>query len=178
MAHEQTSVPREGHLARTKEKAGSEKVRYKYIFAGRQHQPITKLSEVKGWRSVLGLFAKLKNRWVPIGDAEILRLSGSSVDVHTDAVGLDDDYRKQGHGIHLYFALIRAAKQIGARRIYSSRSLNRYSGNMWCNKLRKFFDVVGPKEQKTCKCGCRACRRKWGRYYIDLTKLSLRSIPR
>jgi GNAT superfamily N-acetyltransferase len=165
-------------MAGTKTKAGAEKVRYKYIFAGRQHQPITKLSEVKGWRSVLGLFANIKSKWVGVGDAELLRVSGSSTDVHTDAVGLDDSYRRKGHGIHLYFALIHAAKKIGARRIYSSRHLNQYSGNMWCNKLREFFDVVGPKERKKCNCGCRACRRKWGRYHIDLTKISLRSIPR
>jgi GNAT superfamily N-acetyltransferase len=164
-------------VARAKTKAGGEKVRYKYIFAGRQHQPITKLAEVKGWRNILGLFAKLKDKWVPVGDGELMRLSGSSTDVHTDAVGLDDGYRRRGHGVHLYFALIRAAKQIGARRIYSSRSLNRYSGNMWCNKLREFFDVRGPKAKKSCSCKCRNCRRKWGRYYIDLTKLKLRSLP-
>jgi GNAT superfamily N-acetyltransferase len=165
-------------VARAKTKAGAEKVRYKYIFANRKHQPITKLNEVKGWRSVLGLFADIESEWVGIGDAELCRISGSSADVHTDAVGLDDGYRRKGHGIHLYFALIRAAKRVGARRIYSSKSLNKYSGNMWCNKLREFFEVRGPKEHKKCSCGCRACRRRWGRYYIDLTKISLRSIPR
>jgi len=170
-------------VAGTKKKTGTEKVRYNAIFAAREHWVIEKFSELKShrWDSpVLGLFISDKKKWVSIGSGELRVQSSTNKYVHTDGVGLNDDMREKGHGIHLYFALIRAAKKVGARRIYSSRSLNKYSGNMWCNKLREFFDVQGPKSQakKACNCGCRACRRRWGRYYIDLTKISLRSIPR
>jgi hypothetical protein len=164
-------------VARTKTKAGGEKVRYKYIFAGRAHQPITKISELRGWGDNLGFYAYLKNKWTPIGDGQLCLIPGSRGHVHTDATGLEDEFRDKGHGIHLYFALIRAAKEIGAKRVYSGHSLNQHSGPMWCTKLREFFDVRGPKDKKSCSCKCRNCRRKWGRYYIDLTKLKLRSIP-
>jgi len=165
-------------VARTKTKAGGEKVRYKYIFAGRFHEPITQLSGLHAWNSVLGLYAFLNKKWVPVGDAQLHRIQGHSGYVHTDAVGLKDEFRDKGHGTHLYFALIRAAKKIGAKRIYSARSLNQNSGPMWCIKLREFFKVRGPKAKKQCSCKCRRCRKAWGRYYIDLTKISLRSIPR
>ena len=164
-------------MARAKTKASHKKVRYKYIFAGRAHEPITKLNELRGWRSVLGLFAFLGNKWTPIGDAELHRLSGYGGYVHTDATVLEDKFRNKGHGIHLYLALIHAAKKIGANRIYSSRILNQNSGPMWCTKLREFYEVRGPKAKKKCSCGCRRCLRQWGRYYIDLTKLNLRSMP-
>ena len=164
-------------MARAKTKASHKKVRYKYIFADRSHEPITKLSEVHEWRSTLGLFAFLRNKWIPVGRAELCRLSGCGGYVHTDATELDDKFRNKGHGIHLYLALIHAAKKIGANRIYSSRSLNQNSGPMWCIKLREFYKVRGPKAKKKCSCGCRRCMRQWGRYYIDLTKLNLRSMP-
>ena len=169
-------------MARTKTKAGSKKVRYSYIFASREHQLITKIGSPKGWRdNTLGLFIPSKNAGhFAIGSGE-LRIAGGTLRrkyVHTDAMGLNDDMRNKGHGIHLYFAMIHAAKKIGAKRIYSSMALNNHSGNMWCNKLREFFNVRGPKKKRSCNCKCRRCSRQWGRYYIDLTKLSLRSIPR
>jgi len=162
-------------LARTEKKTGGKKIRYTYIFATNQHQLITKFSELKGWGSnCLGFFLNGK----AIGHGELQRISGKYKYVHTDAMGLNDDMRRKGHGIHLYFAMIRTAKKLGADRIYSSRNLNKYSGNMWCNKLREFFEVLGPKKKKSCSCKCRRCRYQWGRYYINLTKLSFRSIPR
>ena len=165
-------------MARTKTKAGSKKVRYNAIFAAREHGLIKNFNQLENWRNTLGLFVRGRDNWTSIGSGELMVVSRRRRYVHTESIGLNDNMRRKGHGIHLYFAMIRAAKSIGAQRIYSSRSLNKYSGNMWCNKLREFFDVQGPREAKKCKCGCRACRRRWGRYYIDLTKLSLRSIPR
>jgi hypothetical protein len=166
-------------MAGTKTKTVGKKVRYSYCFAAREHWHITKLSQLKGWsQNVLGLFIPDGKGLQSIGGGELRLINLKRKYVHTDGVGLNNDMRRKGHGIHLYFALIRAAKNIGASRIYSSKSLNNFSGNMWCNKLREFFDVQGPKAKKSCSCKCRRCRRQWGRYYIDLTKISLRSIPR
>lgn len=169
----------EGNVAGAKKKTSGKKVRYKYIFADHYHNPITDFSELDSWRSVLGLYAKIGPKWVPVGDGSLQRAGPPGLYcVNTDAVGLDKKFLKKGHGIHLYFALIRAAKEIGAKKIYSSRSLNHNSGPMWCNKLRKFFKVHGPKAKRRCSCKCRRCRTAWGRFYIDLTKISLKDIPR
>jgi len=159
------------------------KLKYDYVFATKEHWKIEKFEQLYkqgrwGDWCVLGFYLKDRKGWISIGSGELRLKSRKWKDVHTEAVGLFDDARRKGHGIHLYFALIRAAKSIGARRIYSSQSLNKFSGNMWCNKLREFFNVVGPKARKLCSCRCRRCQRQWGQYYIDLTKISLRNIPR
>ncbi len=156
------------------------KPHYHYVFATKTHRRIERFSQVaKRWGgdSVLGFFMRDgRGTSTELGSGEICLSHRKKKYVHTDAVGLNDDMREKGHGIHLYFALIRAAKSIGAKRIYSARRLNKHSGNMWCNKLREVFNVIGPK-QRICKCRCRNCTRQWGRYYIDLTKLKLKDIP-
>ncbi len=155
---------------------------YYYIFATPTHWRIENLIQLKrrGWDyNTLGFYIRHKDRtWTEIGAGELRLMSLKKKFVHTDGVSLNEDRRRKGHGIHLYFALIRAAKVIGAKRIYSAKRLNKFSGNMWCNKLREFFDVRGPKERKTCSCRCSQCKRRWGRYYIDLTKIALKDIPR
>jgi len=156
---------------------------YHYVFATSTHRRIEKFNQLKRktWSdgsNVLGFFMRdNKGTSTELGSGELRLSSRKKKFVHTEAVGLNDDMRRKGHGIHLYFALIRAAKLIGARRVFSSRRLNKYSGNMWCNKLREVFDVVGPKKRKPCPCHCRGCCNGWGRYYIDLTKLNLKDIP-
>jgi N-acetylglutamate synthase-like GNAT family acetyltransferase len=166
-------------VARTKAKAGGKKVRYQHIFATREHWRIENIRQLKtGWNdNIVGFYAGRRGDWRNIGSGELRLTDTKRKYVQTDSMGLHDDAREKGHGIHLYFAMIHSAKRIGAHRIYSSRHLNEHSGNMWCNKLREFFDVRGPKDKKPCNCKCRNCRRKWGRYYIDLTKLKLRSLP-
>jgi len=150
--------------------------KYHYIFATATHRKIKSFAQVAAakWHGqTLGFFLGDTE----LGSGELCLSHRKKKYLHTDATGLNDNQRRKGHGIHLYFALIRAAKFIGARRLYSGRRLNKYSGNMWCNKLRKFFEVVGPKKKKPCSCRCRNCKNQWGRYYIDLTKIKLRDIP-
>jgi GNAT superfamily N-acetyltransferase len=106
--------------------------------------------------AVLGLYL---NGQV-VGTGELLRASNSRRFVHTDGMCLRQRYRRKGHGIHLYLAIIAAARRIGARRIYSSYSLNNLSRRMWERKLRSYFNV---KRQG----GCKSCSRGT-RFYIDL----------
>ncbi len=156
--------------------------KYLYVFATATHRKIEYFHQIvkKGWGgSVLGFYMRdERGTLTELGSGELCLSHRTKKYLYTEAIGLNDDMRRKGHGIHLYFALIRAAKSIGARRLYSSERLNKYSGNMWCNKLREFFDVVGPKQKKPCRCRCHSCKRQWGRYYIDLTKVELKDIPR
>ena len=147
--------------------------KYTSLFANEYHEKVRSLSELKRWSGpTLALFCN--GRAIGIGD--LRPKDKAKKHVHTEAVALKDEFRRKGHGVHLYFALIRAAKQLGATRIYSSKTLNKFSGRMWQEKLGQFFEVKhsGPR----CKCKCRNCRYKRGWHYIDLTKVSLRSIPR
>lgn len=155
--------------------------KYQYIFATGAHDPICSLKDLRGssWENTLGLFILKAGKVFSVGDGRLEWENHPKKYLHTESVGLHDKYRKQGHGIHLYFALIHCAKMLGATRVYSSRHLNKYSGRMWSEKLREFFDVKGPRKPKaTCRCGCRSCRRRFGRYYIDLQNLNLRDLPR
>ena len=146
--------------------------KYKSILANRGHVRITKVKDLNKscWDgSVMGFFLIRYGKPVLIGSGTLCRMNKNSV--HTESMGLDKGWRRKGHGIELYLAIIEEARRIGAKRIYSSKRLNNNSGPMWNQKLREHFDVVGPKKMKRpvcCRCGCRGCRKGWGRYYIDL----------
>ncbi len=161
---------------------GDEKQKYFYIHANESHKPIEKFTDMDrhSWQNTIGFFMRRRGKLVELGYGRLEFSNKVHKYLHTESMGLLDKYRNQGHGIHLYFAVIYEAKRLGARRIYSSHSLNKYSGRMWCNKLREYFDVHGPKARKkgNCQCGCRNCKRRWGRYYIDLTKINLKEMPR
>lgn len=139
---------------------------YEYVFATRDgHQPIRTLEELRkcGYFSAsLGLF------WngVFVGSAELDKKNWKKKWIHTDAVGLDEKFRRKGHGLALYIALIDCAAALGAKRLFSSTALNKYSGRMWREKLRKAgYDVktVG----RGCSHPCKHCRRN-PVYYINL----------
>lgn len=140
--------------------------KYNYFFASDRHQTIRNLRDLRAagrYNNKLGLFLNGK----AIGDGSLLILRpGNGHCVQTEYVGLSKRYKKKGHGIHLYLALIHAAKKIGAERIYSSLHLNKHSRRMWSEKLPKLFDV---KEQKT-RSRCRRCghQKRVLRYYIIL----------
>jgi len=88
--------------------------------------------------------------------------------VHTEATEIYRKFRRKGHGIHLYIALVETARAIGATRIQSSRSLNRYSRRMWQEKLAKVYPVKMSKSNRPC----RRCGHKpsWNFFYINLEK--------
>lgn len=138
---------------------------YEYIFATRYHNPIRTLKELRAcgyFSATLGLF------WngVFIGSGELDKKNWRKKWIHTDSVGLENKYRRKGHGLALYIALIDCATALGAKRLYSSQSLNRYSERMWREKLGKAgyaIKTVG----RNCHHPCQHCRRK-PVYYIDL----------
>lgn len=139
---------------------------YEYVFATRSaHDTISTLEELKisgDWSASLGLF------WngTAIGSGELCKLSWRKKHLHTDDVRLMRKYRNKGHGIALYMALILCAKNLGAKRIYSSRSLNIFSSRMWKEKLGK----VGYKVKKVgreCSHPCSHCDHH-PQYFIEL----------
>lgn len=140
---------------------------YSYIFAKEDtHEPITSIRQMRlkkfRWSHSFGFFCN----GVAIGHADLSfreRLGKDSL--HTTYVGLDDKYRRKGHGIHLYKALIECAQKLGAKRIYSDSTLNKFSRRMWKIKLPKAgFEV---KEISKCKNACKHCQKN-SRFYIDL----------
>lgn len=137
---------------------------YTSIFATHLHQPITDVKMLKKWDyNQMGFFYK----GGPIGDGELHRMSRASLYVHTDSVAINKKHRKQGHGIHLYRHLIDTAIRIGAHRIYSSTSLNKFSKRMWRVKLKQFYDVKEVTTRKPCR-ECDSCVKRTVQYYIQL----------
>ena len=144
----------------------SSKRKYRAIFANDGHEPIRTWEEflvAGGYNASLGLF--LDGKLIGYGQLFKLYKKGLKA-VHTCSVYLHEEYRNQGHGLPLYFELIRAAKKIGADRIYSDHRLNRYSRRMWSQKLPQHFQVVAPKGKPRCS-KCRHCQRS-SRFYINL----------
>lgn len=137
--------------------------KYTYVFATLRHQPVRTLTALKKtgrWNAKLGFYC---NGQV-IGEAHLLPLKNG--DVHTEGVGLDDGFRNKGHGLPLYQTLIRLAKRLGARRIYSSHRLNRKSRRMWSEKLAAIYHVEAAKTNRRCRrCGCKCAKI---RYFIRL----------
>lgn len=137
---------------------------YTSIFADEYHIPIINVRQIKKYDyNKMGLFYRNK----PIGYGELLRMTKKSTDVHTEGVRLERKFRNKGHGIFLYRHLISLARSIGAKRVYSSNMLNKFSRRMWEKKLPKFYTVKHKKTRKPCEaCGCNQPRIE--RYYIDL----------
>jgi GNAT superfamily N-acetyltransferase len=147
--------------------------KYTSKFADEYHEPIRSVKKVPKWS---GASVALFLNGHAIGAGDLRSKDRAKKWVNTESVALKKGFRKQGHGIHLYFALIRKAKEVGAVRIYSSLTLNRLSGRMWRDKLPKFFDVK--RNRPACRCKCRNCCYRRGRFYIDLEGLNVKKIPR
>lgn len=143
------------------------KKKYSSILATEGHKIITDMKEFSTWDGFsLGFF--LNDKEIGYGWLKKTRYHGrKSLDLQTESTGLKKVFRKKGHGIHLYHALIAQAKKCGARRVYSSQSLNKFSKRMWSEKLKEFYDVKTVTTIKPCgDCGHKS-RRPIG-YYIVL----------
>lgn len=139
---------------------------YTSILATDSHEPITSIQQLpkSRWSSYrMGLFYKGVN----IGGGSLERVERKPKAVGTDGTGIDRKYRNQGHGLMLYISLINKAKEIGATRIYSSTSLNKFSRRMWREKLAKYYKVQPTYRCKECD-WCNSKHRCVNRFYIDL----------
>jgi len=140
--------------------------KYTSIFAHvEDHHVIRTLQDLKkagDYNTCLGLFCN----GIPVGSARIEMKSFKKKWVHTTSTGLYRGMRRKGHGIELYRALIETARNIGAARIYSDDSLNKFSRRMWNTKLARLGYEV-KRVKGGCATPCRHCRRRQ-RYYIDL----------
>jgi len=135
--------------------------RYRSVFATSDHAPITALDQLRKHRydAKLGLF--LGRTCVGSGE-----LFSEGHDVRTEATEIKHEHRGKGHGIELYQRLVRTARRLGARRIYSSWHLNKLSRRMWKEKLPRLFDVQVSRRNRRCRrCGCRSAQE---RYFIAL----------
>lgn len=105
---------------------------------------------------------------VPVGEGMLMLVNKSKHWVHTEGMRLGNKFRRKGHGVPLYLAIIRQAKKIGATRIYSSTGLNKFSTRMWKYKLAKLFEVKSIETAKRWRYRCRARCRRRPQFYIDL----------
>lgn len=87
--------------------------------------------------------------------------------LQTESVRLREAFRRKGHGIPLYTHLIETARRLGAKRIYSSDNLNKFSRNMWKNKLSKIYEVHPVMRRKCASCSCKTAHEIG--YFIELT---------
>lgn len=137
---------------------------YKWIFASEEHAPVRNLKELRErgeYNCKLGLIKDGEG----LGDGSLYRVNWAKKYLHTDSVGLRKKFRRKGHGIHLYIALIACARKLGAKRLYSSTMLNKFSRNMWSVKLKRAgYDV---RTVGVCPKACKHCGEK-ARYYINL----------
>ena len=124
--------------------------KYNSIFATEEHKVITSVRELKKrWDGgKLGFFLNGK----VIGYGYLYKSPNHGV--HTSGTQILEKYRKQGHGIELYKALIETARSIGATHIRSDVSLNKFSRRMWRDKLSKLYDVRKRMSYRPCShCG-------------------------
>jgi GNAT superfamily N-acetyltransferase len=138
---------------------------YTWIFADERHDPIRDLRQLKrlGYCDAnLGLFYN----GVCVGQGSLLKVSWVKKHLHTDYVRLKEGFRRKGHGLHLYLALIECAKKLGAKRLYSSTNLNKHSSRVWRIKLEKQAGVK-VHHVRLCSKPCKHCSKKQ-RHYIDL----------
>lgn len=141
--------------------------KYSSIIATATHLPVRTMADFKKKydQPTMGFFLHGKD----IGYGDLLRCEyvKNRMYLQTDNVRIRSGFRRKGHGINLYIHLIETARKIGAKRIYSSTSLNKFSRKMWGVKLPKIYEV---KTVYTCK-PCSFCsvksRRALG-YYIVL----------
>lgn len=140
---------------------------YEGYLADDAHASITELKDFKGRynRFTLGLLLNKK----PIGTGDLMRWRGATRGdyLQTESTALRRIFRKKGHGIVLYMFLVETARILGAKRIYSSRSLNKHSRRMWEVKLAEIYNV------KKIPGFCRYCHHKFAHgkkpvFFIDL----------
>ena len=138
---------------------------YSWIYANTEtHAPIISLKSLKRvdmWDFRLGLYYRGK----AIGTGRFEFYNKTKKWLHTESVRLNKGFRRKGHGIHLYIALIECARSLGAKRLYSSSNLNRYSSRMWETKLERYGIAVN--HFGGCRRPCRHCRKR-ARHYIEL----------
>lgn len=142
--------------------------KYKSVLATQGHKTVTKMKQfTSSWEGFeMGFY--LGENVIGGGELSRTRYHGvKSRDLQTESVALNKPFRKKGHGIHLYHHLIAQAKACGARRIYSSRSLNKFSERMWSEKLKKFYDVKEVRTRKPCS-ECKCTNPRVIGYYIQL----------
>lgn len=137
---------------------------YQVIFADDHHIPITTMGMLKKSRWLHSLSLLFNGQFVGDGTLAVKNLQKKHL--NTVSVHLDRKFRRKGHGIPLYMALIQAARSLGAARLYSSSSLNKYSTRMWSKKLPEIYTVKTTR--KICKRPCSHCRQCGFRYYINL----------
>lgn len=137
--------------------------KYSSIFATKEHKPITSLKEMDKWDNVMGFF--LNGKPIGQGSLEKQRIGKKHKIVSTSGTEIYKKFRKKGHGIHLYLALIDTARSLGATQIRSDKSLNQLSRRMWSEKLAKIFPVKTARTKAPChRCGSPG----WKYYYINL----------
>ena len=139
---------------------------YSWVFANSEtHESITRVSDVETWGSNLGFY--LDGTAIGRGALEPEGKNRKRKYVHTTSTRIFDRFRKRGHGIELYRALIETARSIGAKRIYSDHHLNKLSRRMWKTKLARLGYKVKVVPSTACAKPCRHCRRN-ERYFIVL----------
>lgn len=129
---------------------------YTWIFAtGNGHDTIDSIEKLRENRydNNLGLFY----RGILVGTAEFRVVSKKYL--HTERVFLKRGFRRKGHGLQLYLAIIECARKLGCARLYSSMNLNKRSKRMWDYKLQ---DRTGIEVHF-----CRHCQFN-DQYFIDL----------
>lgn len=134
---------------------------YTWIFAGSEdHEPIITLKQLRlvgTYSANMGFYLNGK----AIGTGSFCRENWNKKHLHSESMRLFKGHRRKGYGVELYKALISCARTLGAKRLYSSRSLNKFSRRMWKEKLGKAGFLVKNFG------GCKHCGHN-ERYYIDL----------
>lgn len=141
--------------------------KYKSVLATQAHNPVTEMKHFGPWESFeMGFYLGKE----VIGGGELKRVryvpGKKRTCLQTESISLNEEYRRKGHGIHMYRAFIETARKCGAERIYSSRSLNKFSRRMWAEKLAKIYNVQPYKRHTCTECGSKGTRAIG--YYIVL----------
>jgi len=140
---------------------------YEGFLADDAHRSVKNLDEIRGryTQIIMGLHLNGKS----IGQGSLCRWRGASTKeyLQTESTQLYKGQRNKGHGIILYIFLIEIARILGAKRIYSSRGLNRHSRRMWAEKLSQIYTVQ--KRPGFCNRCYRPFKRgKKPTFFIDL----------
>ena len=141
--------------------------RYEYLFASNDyHEQITSLKQLRKigtWQAYMGLFCN----GVAVGYGSLGRVNWSRSHMHTESMRLHKNFRRKGHGIALYMAVIDCARKLGVKRLYASTALNKFSTRMWLVKLKRYGFDVKTVSKSHCVHACKHCT-KTARYYINL----------
>jgi hypothetical protein len=143
--------------------------KYSSTFATYEHKPIITLKDLGRYDNHLGFF--LNGKAIGHGDLNQVSIGKKRKILSTSGTEIFKKYRRKGHGIHLYIALIETARLLGATQIRSDTSLNKLSRRMWEEKLSKIY----PVKMARTKIPCRRCGHTpgWKYFYINLTRRKL-----